>query len=110
MVEYAEITGIMATLFGLIISIIDRNLKKQFQIKNAFSPQTAITIEPSNRLIRRRFRRLQRAGIVRSSPANRYYFDENAWLSLRKTRRRRALLVVSIVVLLVLSIYLIMGK
>jgi hypothetical protein len=71
----------------------EREIRLAFHDAGALDPSTARALADLGLEESRGVRRLERREVVRESSPGCYYFDEEAWLALRGTRRRMAMMV-----------------
>jgi hypothetical protein len=79
----------------------EKDIVEQFRAAGALSPDRTTTIHPAAPLGNVAWRRLVRHEVVRPGPGETFYLDEARWDRLRVLRRRLAMSVV-VVALLVL--------
>lgn len=92
----------MGAAVAAVIMRKQRDLVQVFQGARATSSSTArypADIGVEEDII---FRGLVRRAVLRDVGGGRYYFDEPSWSSLRSIRRRMALVILSIVILIAL--------
>ena len=84
-----------------VIVAKEREIVEAFRDVGAVSPETAVTLDQAGVEERVGFRRLRQHEVIREGAgADRYYLDEGVWNAVRGTRRRVALVMLAIVVLL----------
>lgn len=84
-----------------VIVAKEREIVDAFRDVGAVSPETAVTLDQAGVDERVGFRRLRRHAVIREGAApDRYYLDEGVWNAVRGTRRRLAIVMLGIVVLL----------
>jgi len=83
----------------------ERELVRAFQGAGAISPETAVSLQALHAHRGIAFRRLRARAVVREGADDRYYLDLQSWEALRRMRRRTAL-AVAIVAIIVAVIYL----
>ena len=96
-------------IVALAMRRVDRRLTGELRESQALSPETARPLEVSSRLQRSRLRRLEAGGAIVPLPDGRYYLNEDGLTQLRHRRRVRALIAVSVVVLVGVVAYLVAG-
>ena len=77
----------------------DRHIETELRDGQATSPDRAMTFAPRSPITRWRLSRLIHGGVVHALDAERYYWDESAWLEFRRARRRRALMTLAVMLL-----------
>ncbi|MCU6456126.1 hypothetical protein LPN01_18770 [Sphingomonas sp. A2-49] len=81
----------MATAAAAILAKARRDVVGHFMTCNAVSPASAIAYEPSTRVQRRMFDRLQRDGVLVAAADNRWFIDIPRYHESVSTRRKRVL-------------------
>lgn len=87
-------------LAALIIRRSERRIVRALKAAQALSADTAALPPPLNVLGRWQMRRLQAAGAVVPAGPDRAYFDPGAYAACRRNRRRRALLILPLLLAL----------
>ena len=95
--------------FFLVIAVLilstDRRIIRALRANQATSPEAGILLPARNAIWRWRLRRLLRRGAVAQvEGSDRMYLDETKWQAFRAWRRRRALIILAIVIPLTLLI------
>ena len=94
----------LPTFLPLLIAVAMRRAEQHIHADlvaaGALSADTAVALAYVQPLRRTRLRRLVASGAVRSASAGHFYLDEAAWATHRASRRRRALVALSIVLAL----------
>ena len=72
MIDYAQWLAIVAALINAILAFIDKSIYKIFRIKEATTPEAAISIETLNDLQRWRLKRIRYSGFVQDEKTNKY--------------------------------------
>lgn len=75
----------------------ERRLVDWYRARGAFDEQTAVTQQTRGAVAGFVHRRLEGAGAIRGT-ASRYYFDETRYAGFRTRRRRRAFVVITLLV------------
>jgi hypothetical protein len=78
----------------------ERRLVDWFRARGAFDAQRAVTVNAGGRISGFVHRRLEGAGAIRSA-GNRFYFDEESYAAFRARRRKRAFVVLTLVIIAV---------
>jgi len=91
----------LANVLALALLLGRRRAVRTFESAGAFEPATSISLSPGSPVVRWWRRRLQAAGVIRSSAPNAWWLDRDAWSAYRVVRRKRALLVASAMLTLV---------
>jgi hypothetical protein len=93
------------TLFPAILAALivgtDRRIVRALRDKQALSTDSAIALSPRRGIWKWRMRRLMGRGAVVLVPPDRVYLDETGWLSYQRSRRRRVLIVIAILLPLI---------
>jgi hypothetical protein len=95
------VVGQFPTILAAVILATDRKIVRRLRAAGAINATHAIEFHPPGPVGRARLRRMLSVGAVRETDANRYYLDENNFRAWRVVRRRRALAVVGIMVVLI---------
>ena len=93
-----RILVLLGPLLGAAIRRAERRIQDQLLRAQAVSADTAVGVVELPAIARWRLSRLQRVGVVRTVDGERFYWDEAAWNTYRRLRRRRALTLVGVVV------------
>jgi hypothetical protein len=86
---------LLGPLLAGAIRRADRRIESELRDGQATSPDRAVTFSARSPLARWRLNRLIHGGVVHALDAGRYYWDEDAWPEYRRQRRRRALTIVT---------------
>ena len=95
------VLGQFPTIMAAVILATDRRIVRRLRSAGAINAAHAIAFEPSGPVARARFRRMLSAGAVRETGTNRCYLDEHGFQAWRAVRRKRALVILAIMVVLV---------
>lgn len=100
----------MGATAALIIRKNEDDLVEHFRATGALTPETAKTLaelqlDPDDRTLKR----LHKRAVIRQVHEGEYYFDEDALLALRNSRRRVAFLMVAAIVIGLILLYLTNG-
>lgn len=107
-----EVLQVVAPLIAILAALsrrAERRLVERLRGGSALTAATAIAFAPAGRLERWRLGRLARAGAVRDAGPGTAYLDEDSYQVYRRTRRRRALVVLAAVLALVAALFLAAG-
>ena len=102
--EVLRLIGAVAWVLVLAFVIPERRLIRRLRSAGALSADTAASIVLRPPIFRFRLKGLHNAGAVIATAPGRFYLDEAAYDRYRAARRRRALPLVGVAVLLVLLI------
>lgn len=89
-----------AVLAALILAT-DKKIVQRLRAAGATSAGHAIAFDPPGPVGRARLRRMVSAGAVRQTSPTRYYLDENGYAAWRAVRKKRALTVLAIMVVVI---------
>ena len=78
----------------------ERRLVDRFRARGAFDQERAVTVNAGGAISGFVHRRLEGVGAIRPA-GNRFYFDEDSYAGFRARRRKRAFVVVTLVVIAV---------
>ncbi len=81
----------MATAAAAIMAKAQQDMIGHFMTSNAVSPESAVAYEPSRRIERRMFERMQRDGVIVDAGNDRWFIDIPRYHERLKTRRKRVL-------------------
>lgn len=95
------LVGQFPTILAALILATDRKIVRRLRAAGAMNAAHAIEFDPPGLVGRARLRRMLSVGAVRETGASRYYLDENNFRAWRVVRRKRALAVVAIMVVLI---------
>jgi hypothetical protein len=102
-----QIFRVVPMLLAVAILRTDRRLIGRLREGGATSPERAVGLGDLNPLGDWRLRRLASEGAVHTSGDGRYSFDEAGYAAYRSRRRRRAFVVLAVLLLAILAFYLI---
>ena len=94
------VAGQFPTILAALILATDRKIVRRLRAAGAINATHAIDFDPPGPVGRARLRRMLSVGAVRETGANRYYLDENNFRAWRVVRRKRALAILAIMVVL----------
>ena len=77
----------------------EEEIREEFHKAGAIRPLDAQSLEGMGVGENRTLHRLMNRSVVREAQPGLYYFDEEVWQSVRATRRRMALLMLTVIVL-----------
>jgi hypothetical protein len=104
MIEYAQWTAVLVSLFNGYLAFLDRKILKLFRNRSATNPSKGIRIDSLSPLFRWRLRRMRNRGFVLDSESNTCCFDEKLYKVQRKTRRVRVIILMLLAIIIVFSI------
>jgi hypothetical protein len=81
----------VATAAAAIMAKARRDVVGHFMTSNAVSPESAVAYEPSRRIQRRMFERMQRNGVLVPADKNRWFIDIPRYHESLNSRRKRVL-------------------
>jgi hypothetical protein len=79
----------------------EANIHRRLSDARAFTAESAIPLSLDRSLERRRLQGLIRGGAVRLTANSRHFLDADGWSNYQRSRRRRGLLAMSVVVALI---------
>ena len=94
------LVGHFPTILAALILATDRKIVRRLRAAGALNAAHAVEFEPPGPVGRARLRRMLSVGAVRETGANRYYIDQNNFRAWRVARRKRALAILAIMVVL----------
>jgi hypothetical protein len=94
------LVGQFPIILAALILATDRKIARRLRAAGAMNAAHAIEFDPPGPVGRARLRRMLSVGAVRETGANRYYLDENNFRAWRVVRRKRALAILGIMVVL----------
>jgi hypothetical protein len=97
----AVIQSLVPVFVGIAIRRAEARIYRQLADAGAFTAESAIPLSLSRSLERRRIQGLMRGGAVHLTANGRHFLDADGWSNYLLRRRRRVLLVMSVVVALV---------
>lgn len=97
----AVIPSLIPLLVVVAMRRAEERIHRQLAAAEAFRAESAIQLSPNRSLERRRLEGLIRGGAVHLTANGRHFLDADGWTSYHRSRRRRALLALSVVVALV---------
>lgn len=89
-----------ASVAAAVIAAKEREVAERFREAGATSPMLARTIQDVGVRSNVAFRRLRRYEAIREASPGLFYLDEPVWIAVRRTRRRLALAVMAIVLVM----------
>lgn len=98
--------SVLPVLLAALILRTDRRIVEQLRQANAHSMRSAIPLQVPPVLGGWRLHRLACAGAICLVQPDSYYLEENGYTAYRQLRRRRVLLVISILIPLILTMWL----
>lgn len=90
----------MGASVAAVIAAKERGIVAQFRDAGATSPQLARTSLDIGVYENIGFMRLRRREVIREANPGFFYLDEGVWAAVRRTRRRTAIAVVTMVIML----------
>jgi len=90
----------MGAAVAAVIVAKERRIVEQFRNAGATSPQLARTTQDVGVYEDIGFMRLRRHEVIREANPGFFYLDEPVWIAMRRTRRRTAIVVVAIAIVL----------
>ncbi|HEX3533031.1 MAG TPA: hypothetical protein VHT23_02350 [Gemmatimonadaceae bacterium] len=87
-----------------IMRMKEREVVDDFRAAGALTPSTAQSYTAMGFGESRAVKRLHREAVIREASPGLYYLDEEVWNAVRSNRRRRALMVGSLLVLIFLGL------
>jgi hypothetical protein len=100
--EVLRLIAALGWLFAAAMLAAERRLIRRLRQVAAISPDTATPLSPKSPIARLRLTRLRHAGAVIEAGSERYYLDAVGFTNYRRSRRRRALTAIGIVITLFL--------
>jgi len=97
----ALIPSLLPLFMVMAIRRAERRIHRQLSDAGAFTVESAVPLSPSGSREKGRLQDLVRGGAVRLASSDRYFLDADGWNSYQSRRRRRALIALSVVVVLV---------
>ena len=88
-------------LMAALILATDKKIVRRLRAAGATSAVHAVEFDPPGPMGPARLRRMLSVGAVRETGANRYYLDERNYLAWRAVRRKRALAVLAVMVMVI---------
>jgi len=82
----------------------EREVVDDFRAAGALTPSTAQSYTAMGFGETRAVKRLHDSAVIREAAPGLYYLDEEVWLAVRRNRRRRALMVGSVLVLIFIGL------
>ncbi len=104
-----EILQIGGTLLGVVATIatgFEQRIVRKLKNAGATQPETAIEVAPGNPVSRWRLSRLLDAGAVVAAASGEVFLDLPAYRALSTSRRRRALAMVGVLLVVILAMFL----
>jgi DNA-binding transcriptional ArsR family regulator len=102
--DVLRLIGTVAWVLVLALVVPERRLIRRLRAAGAISADTAASIALRPPIARLPLKRLQNAGAVIAATSGRFYLDEAAYDRYRAARRRRAVPVLAVAMLLILLI------
>ena len=87
-----------------IMRMKEREVVDDFRAAGALTPSTAQSYTAMGFGESRAVKRLHREAVIREVSPGLYYLDEEVWTAVRGNRRRRALLIGSVIVLIFIGV------
>jgi len=106
MSDLAQWIAIIVSILNAILIYLDKQAVKFFKKKKAFSQESAININELKAILQWRVRNNNHGGILQVGDSRRYYFDQASFNAKKKLRRIRVIIILSLIILVVISIYL----
>jgi hypothetical protein len=97
----AAIPSLLPLFIVVVMRRAEARIHRQLADAGAFTAESAIQLSFSRSLEGRRLQRLIRGGAVRLTANSRHFLDADGWSNYQRNRRRRGLLVMSVVVALI---------
>ena len=94
----ASVGSQFPAIMAALILATDRKIVRRLREAGAVAPGLAVELDPPGPFGPARLRRMVTAGAVGTSGANRYYLDEQGYRAWRSVRRKRALVVLAIMI------------
>jgi hypothetical protein len=91
-----QTTTLLPAIIAALIVGTDRRIVRSLKEQHALSPDAAVPLPEHGSIWRWRVHRLMGRGVLLLAPTDRVYLDEAAWQAYRSSRRRRALIVLAI--------------
>lgn len=95
----------LVSLAAVVLLASRQRVVRVFLSRQAVAPPAAIPFDPSSALRRLWLRKFLRAGVLKRT-GGRYWLDEPAWQQYRENRRRRALAIAAIALVVAAAIVL----
>ena len=92
----APVVGQFPTVMAALILATDRKIVRRLRTAGATDAAHAIELDPPGPVGPARLRRMIAAGAVHEAGAHRYFLDEAGFRAWRASRRKRAMVVVAI--------------
>ncbi len=105
MTEWLQIVAVPLALVAVILRRTERRTVSALKSAAANSEASAIELPTLNRLSRWQIRRLEKSGALVETSVNRCYFNPSGYTAFRGARRRRAMVVVPVIVVTVLVLW-----
>ena len=87
-----------------IMRMKEREVVDDFRAAGALTPSTAQSYTAMGFGESRAVKRLHREAVIREASPGLYYLDEEVWTAVRASRRRRALMIGSVIVLIFIGV------
>ena len=102
-VEVLQIAGALLGAFATIATGFEQRIVRKLKNAGAIQAGTAIELGPGNPVSRWRLSRLRHAGAVVAAPSGEVFLDLSAYRALRASRRRLALTLVGVLLVVILA-------
>ena len=87
-----------------IMRMKEREVVDDFRAAGAISPSTAQSYAGMGFGETRALKRLHDSAVIRETSPGLFYLDEEVWIAVRRNRRRRAVMILSVLALLFLGL------
>ncbi len=101
--ELAEIATIITSILTLVISLQRRAIFSYLKKANAYGKDSAVRFETQNALRLRLLRKMLTCGVV-VQVGDTYYLNEARMVELKQIRRKRALILIPVILVIILAI------
>ena len=106
MSDLAQWIAIIVSILNTILIYLDKQAVKFFVKKKAISQESAININTLKAILQWRVRHNNHGGILQVGDSSLYYFDQTIFNAKKKLRRIRIIIILSLIILVVISSYL----
>jgi len=86
-----------------VMRLKEREVVDDFRAAGALTPSTAQSYSAMGFGETRAVKRLHRDAVIREASPGLYYLDEEVWIAVRRNRRRRAAILLSVIALIFLG-------
>jgi hypothetical protein len=86
-----------------VMRLKEREVVDDFRAAGALTPATAQSYAAMGFGATRAVERLHRDAVIRETSPGLYYLDEEVWIAVRRNRRRRAAILVSVIAIIFLG-------